>query len=300
MNRISHKVLKYARQERLFRRTKTVLVAVSGGPDSVAALLILLELRAEFGFEVIAAHFDHQLRPESADDLRWVRELCESFGVLCLTGEGDVALAAREQRRGIEETARRMRYQFLAFVAGERRAECIATGHTANDQAETVLQHIVRGSGIRGIRGMLPSAPVPGSEAQTLVRPLLSLDRAETLEVCRNAGIDPLVDLSNESAAFTRNRVRSQVLPTLELINPSVRSALVGLAESARQVFEPIERQALSFNRPSALRSVRSSHWCVLRNCHRRPWPCLSDGKRRSMRWISKSTERACEMPARY
>jgi tRNA(Ile)-lysidine synthase len=239
-------VLKFARQEKLFRRTQNVLVALSGGPDSVAALLVLMELRSEFGFQLTAAHFDHQLRPESADDLRWVRQLCGSLGVPCLTGEGDVALSSAEQRRGIEETARRMRYQFLAFVAGEKRAECIATGHTSNDQAETVLQHIIRGSGVRGIRGMLPSAPVPGAEAQTLVRPLLCLDREETLEVCRAADIDPLRDPSNDSLAFTRNRVRSQILPLLEGVNPSVRQALVGLAESARELFGPVEQQALS------------------------------------------------------
>ena len=246
MDRISSQVARFARTERLFRRVNRVLVAVSGGPDSVAALLILRQLQPEFGFELIVSHFDHQLRPESGTDLAWVRDLCETLGVLCLTGEGDVRRAASEQGSSLEETARRMRYQFLAFVAGEKRAECIVTGHTADDQAETVLQHIIRGSGVRGIRGMLPSGPVPGASAQTLVRPLLCLRREDTVQVCRENRIEPLVDASNTDLSFSRNRVRAEILPALRDLNPSVSAALVRLAKSAREAFVPIDRQAQS------------------------------------------------------
>jgi len=243
---ITTRVARFARKERLFRRVNRVLVAVSGGPDSVAALLLLRELQPEFEFELVVSHFDHQLRPESGADLAWVRDLCDRLGVLCLTGEGDVRRAATEQHAGIEETARRMRYQFLAFVAGEKRAECIVTGHTADDQAETVLQHIIRGSGIRGIRGMLPSGPVPGASAQTLVRPLLCLRREDTLQVCRENGIEPLADASNQDLSFSRNRIRAEILPALRQLNPSVSGALLGLAESAREAFAPIDREAQS------------------------------------------------------
>ena len=231
--------------ERLFRRTSRVLAAVSGGPDSVALLLILLQLRERFGFEVVVCHFDHQLRPSSAEDLAVVRVLCGRLGVECFTGEGDVRGVAGDQHKGIEETARRMRYQFLAFVAGKERADCIATGHTADDQAETVLMRIIRGSGVRGIRGMLPVSGVPGSEAQRLVRPILTLRRSETHAICAEAGIEPLADASNEDVVFARNRVRHETLPALRAVNPSIESALIGLAESAREVFADVERQAL-------------------------------------------------------
>jgi tRNA(Ile)-lysidine synthase len=230
----------------MFRRTKRVLVGVSGGPDSVACLLVLLNLRARFGFEVVVAHFDHKLRDDSATNLEFVRSLAERLGVECLTGEGDVRAVARERKAGIEETARRMRYHFLAFVAGKEAADCVVVGHTADDQAETVLMRIVRGSGIRGIRGMLPVAPVPGAEAQRLVRPLLELRRADTHAICAEAGIEPIADASNADPAFTRNLLRHRTLAALREVNPSAEAALIGLAAHAREAFAPIERQALA------------------------------------------------------
>jgi tRNA(Ile)-lysidine synthetase-like protein len=234
-----------ATTEKMFRRTDVLLAAVSGGPDSVALLLVLCELRARFGFEVIMAHFDHKLRESSAADMERVRIMARSLGVECFTGEGDVRAVAAGERAGIEETARKMRYQFLSFVAGEKRADCVATGHTADDQAETVLMRIVRGSGVRGIRGMLPVSGVPGAEAQRLVRPLLPLRRADTLAICAEAGIEPVIDASNDDVSFARNRLRHETLPALRALNPSVDLALLRLAGSARAAFGDIEREAL-------------------------------------------------------
>jgi tRNA(Ile)-lysidine synthase len=239
-------VRRFAREERLFRKLERLLVAVSGGPDSVAALLVLRELGKECGFEVIAGHFDHRLRPESRADLEYVRGLCARLDVPCFTGEGDVARAAEATGKGVEETARRMRYQFLGFLGGKEMAGALATGHTADDQAETVLHRIIRGSGIRGIRGMLPRSPVPGAEAQTLIRPLLVLRRSDTVAICAAAGIEAREDLSNRDRRYSRNRIRHEILPALRLENPSVDSALINLAASAREVFESVERQALS------------------------------------------------------
>jgi tRNA(Ile)-lysidine synthase len=242
----AHQVARFATQEKLFRRTKRILAAVSGGPDSVALLLLLLELRGRFGFDVVACHFDHQLRDESAADLARVRELCAFLGVECLSGEGDVRSVARQQRLGIEETARRMRYQFLGFVAGKELADCVATGHTADDQAETVLMRVLRGSGVRGIRGMLPVSPLPESGAQRLIRPLLPLTRAQTRAICDEAGVAVIEDPSNDDPAYLRNRLRHEVLPVLRFVNPSLNDALVGLAASAREVFANVDQHAMS------------------------------------------------------
>jgi tRNA(Ile)-lysidine synthase len=228
----------------MFRRVSKVLVAVSGGADSIACLLVLLGLRERFGFSVEAVHFDHKLRPESAADMGAVRTLCADLGVECVTGEGDVAAVAAKQRQGIEETARMMRYQFLAFVAGKEGADCIATGHTAGDQAETVLMRIARGSGVRGIRGMLPVSGVPGAPERRLVRPLLGTGRVDTEAICAEFGITPIVDPSNADPSYTRNRVRATVLGQLRALNPSVDDALRGLAESAREAFSLIEKRS--------------------------------------------------------
>ena len=238
------RVRRYSDGEQLFRRLEKVVVAVSGGPDSVAALLLLQELGNERGFEVVAAHFDHHLRRDSTADRDFVTELCERLDVPCMTGEGDVPLAATEMRTGVEETARRLRYQFLAFAAERQGAGAVATGHTADDLVETVLHHIVRGSGVRGMRGMLPSAPLPGMPSLKLIRPLLALPRADTVAVCEEAGIDYRVDETNAELAATRNRIRHSVLPLLREENPSVDAAILGLSESARELFRPVERSA--------------------------------------------------------
>lgn len=237
-------VQKLAERERMLRRVRKVLVAVSGGPDSLACLLVLRELGQRLGFGVEACHFDHQLRPDSAADLEAVRAICDSLEVECTSGEGDVRGASVQQKLGIEETARKMRYQFLAFVAGKREADCIATGHTADDQAETVLMRVVRGSGVRGIRGMLPVSDVPGAEAQRLIRPLLQTRRSATEEICAEFGISALMDPSNADPRFTRNRVRNETLAALRALNPDVHRSLIGLSESAREAFEPIERRS--------------------------------------------------------
>ncbi|MCL4232441.1 MAG: tRNA lysidine(34) synthetase TilS [Dehalococcoidia bacterium] len=239
-------VAAFARKEKLFRRTQKILVAVSGGPDSVACLLLLLRLRQQFGFEVVVAHFDHRLREGSAADLEFVRSLSAQLEVKCLTGEGDAGALAAERGMGIEEAARRMRYQFLAFVAGKEGADCIATGHTADDQAETVLQRVLRGTGVRGLRGMLPASEVPGAPSQRLVRPLLVVRRADTGLVCAEAGIQPRNDPTNLDLSIGRNRVRHEALGVLRAINPSIDRALVGLAESAREIFAPVARAALA------------------------------------------------------
>lgn len=237
-------VERYAREHRLFRGARAVMAAVSGGPDSVALLLLLEQLSKAFNFTLTAVHFDHMLRPDSGEDLAWVASLCEARGIAFLSGEGDVAGMARQQRRGVEETARRMRYQFLAFVAGEKQIDTVATGHTADDQAETVLMHVIRGSGVRGIRGMRPIATIPGG-SQRLVRPLLPLARAQTQALCEAAGITPRVDPSNADQSFQRNRVRAELVPLLQTYNPSVREALVSLGGAAASVFDRVEREAM-------------------------------------------------------
>jgi tRNA(Ile)-lysidine synthase len=240
------RVARFAQSEKLFRRAKNLLVAISGGPDSLALLFILAELRERFGLELSACHFDHQLRPDSRADLEFVREICERQGISCLTGEGDVRALARQQHIGIEEAARRMRYQFLSFVAAEKRVDALVTGHTADDQAETVLMRVLRGTGVRGLRGMVPDGVVPGAPAQRLLRPILCLSREETAAFCRDRGLAPRSDPSNTDVDFLRNRLRLETIPTLSAINPSVKDALLGLAESARQLFAGVERESFS------------------------------------------------------
>ena len=197
-----------------------VLCAVSGGADSVC-LLHLLKGRAEAeGFALTAAHFDHGLRGEdSRRDAAFVEQLCRDWGVPCVTGSGDVAAEARRRGAGIEETARDLRYTFLEQTADRVGAGVIATAHNADDTVETLLLHLVRGSGLQGLTGIPP-------RRGRLVRPLLTTPRAEIEAYLEAHGLPHVEDASNADPAFARNKLRHQVLPLLRDLNPRLEESL--------------------------------------------------------------------------
>jgi tRNA(Ile)-lysidine synthase len=184
------------------------------------------------------AHFDHGMRGARAArrEATAVRSLCDALGVPLRTGRADVREVARNARLSIEDAARRERYAFLARVAVETTSTAVATGHTASDQAETVLLHLIRGAGLAGIAGIAAASiwPFLGHGQLSLLRPLLQLSRADTVAVCAAYGIEPVEDESNASPRFRRNRVRQQVLPLLRDLNPGVEAALARLAAAAR------------------------------------------------------------------
>lgn len=186
-----------------------VLCAVSGGVDSMYLLCRLREL----GYDVIAAHFNHRLRgAESERDERFVADFCAENGIRCVVGSGDVAAYARENALGTEEAARKMRYDFLEKTAAELSAGCIATAHTANDNAETMLFNLARGTGLRGLGGI---PPVRGA----IVRPMLSVTRARAEAYLAERGIPHVDDSTNAHDDYTRNRIRHAAVPVLEGVN---------------------------------------------------------------------------------
>jgi tRNA(Ile)-lysidine synthetase-like protein len=200
-----------------------LVLAVSGGTDSTALCLILAELRDEFGLVLHVAHFDHRARPRAtAADAAFVAELANHIGAPVRIGRADAAPKS-------EDDARNARYEFLRRVARDLGATAIATGHTRDDQAETVLLHLTRGAGLAGLAGMRP-------ERDGIVRPLLTLARADTVAVCEAAGITPREDPTNRSLRFSRNRIRHRVLPELAKLNPEIASAIVRLADAAAAV----------------------------------------------------------------
>jgi tRNA(Ile)-lysidine synthase len=216
---------------------ETVLAAVSGGADSLCLLLVLLEL----GFPVCAAHFDHGLRPDSAEDSETVRRIAEKLGVRFFTERGDVRDRAKQKRETLEEAARELRYDFLRRTAAACGAPAVATGHTADDQAETVLMHLLRGSGLQGLRGIRPDFHARGMR---IVRPLLCLTHAQTLEYCRDAGWHPLEDPSNLDRSFKRNRIRGELIPQLKKYNPQIVPILGRLSDLAAAQTDLLDRMA--------------------------------------------------------
>jgi len=175
------KVLDYIRAEKLVSRGEKLLVAVSGGPDSVCLLHILAGLRGELGIELHVAHLDHQLRgEESAADAAYVAGLARRLIIPATIKSRDVKAYRKEHRLSLEEAAREVRFSFLAQVAGAVGAARVAVGHTADDHVETILMHLLRGSGTRGLRGLLPASRwASGAVGLTIVRPLLELGREE-------------------------------------------------------------------------------------------------------------------------
>ena len=227
-----------------------VVAGVSGGPDSLCLLHVLLRLRDEYRLRLHVAHLHHGTRGADSDaDAEFVATLAAEWGLPATVEKQDVPALARAHRMAFEETARRVRYAFLARVAGEVGAARIAVGHNADDQAETVLMHFLRGAGPAGLRGMLPVTPItdyrlldpflqhPASSI-LLIRPLLQVPRADIERYCDAHGLTPRFDRSNLDTTYFRNRLRHELLPLLESYNPNVRARLCHTAAIVADDYE--------------------------------------------------------------
>ena len=226
-------------------RQGTIVVAVSGGPDSLALLYALCHLSEELGLALHCAHLDHGLRGDDSEaDARSVADTSRRLGLGFTSERADVPSYRAKHRLSLEQAAREARYEFLARVAAEQRTDAVALGHTADDQAETVLMHIMRGSGLTGLRGMEPTSrrAIAGRRV-LLLRPMLGLTRQDTLAYCRALHLEPRLDRSNQSTALLRNRVRLELLPALESYNPAVRGALLRLSRSASRELAYLDSQ---------------------------------------------------------
>jgi tRNA(Ile)-lysidine synthase len=220
----------------------TVLLAVSGGADSVALLRVVAALKTGGIGRICVAHFNHKLRPDADDDERFVADLCKRLGILCETGAADVAKLAADASEGIESAARRARHRFLQDAAGRLGARFVVTAHTADDQAETILHRIVRGTGISGLAGIKRSRRFGPA---TLLRPMLAVRRCEVENYLRDMGQPYRDDPSNTDHRFTRNRIRHELLPLLTRhYNPGAADALLRLGGLAAEVQDIIESLA--------------------------------------------------------
>jgi tRNA(Ile)-lysidine synthase len=260
------KVSRFINAHSMFEGATGVVVAVSGGPDSVALLDILERFRGDgaCGSEQPAprrrlhiAHLDHMLRGrQSVDDAQFVRALADKMRLEITIGAVDVRAAAEAAGRGIEETAREKRYDFLVSVANETGCDRIAVGHTMSDQAETFVMRVIRGAGSRGLsamrpirlldggtgrqgegatspaRPLAPSPCRPVSPSPLLIRPLLCITREEVEEYCRQRKLEFRTDATNQDSQYTRNRIRREIIPAMMAINPRAVSSIARAAEN--------------------------------------------------------------------
>lgn len=240
------------RQRRLLERNQQLLVAVSGGQDSLCLIKLLLDLQLKWGWHLAIAHCNHRWRSDSQANAEHIEHLAQTWGVpfYCQTAT-EIATS--------EAQARQWRYQVLAAIAKENSYQCLITGHTASDRAETLLYNLIRGSGTDGLQALtwqrpLSSDPVifPGTDESAslekplrLVRPLLGITRAETAQFCQDFNLPVWEDSTNQNLQYARNRIRQELLPYLQAhFNPQVEPALAQTAEVLRADVEYLENAA--------------------------------------------------------
>jgi tRNA(Ile)-lysidine synthase len=231
------KIQKWIRGKELIRCGDSITAAVSGGADSMAMLAVLNKLAADMELTISAAHFNHRIRREAGSETALVAEYCEEYGIPFITGSADVPAEAEKRSKGLEETARELRYSFLEEAAAKLNADAVSLGHNLNDQAETVLHHLIRGSGFAGLAGIPP-------RRGRFIRPLLCCSRDEIEAFVSGESIPFAVDSSNRDTRYLRNRIRHHLLPELaENYNSSIVDSLGRLAGNVSELTGPVKER---------------------------------------------------------
>lgn len=251
-------VSQYASRYHLLPRTGQVVVAVSGGADSVALLDVLRKLAQspDWDFSLTVAHLDHQIRPTSPEDARFVEQLAQKWNLPVISEKQNIPQLARQWQLGLEEAARKARYDFFARLANETKAHCVAVAHHAGDNVETILHHILRGTHLRGAAGMKPSRPLEGCSAM-LVRPLLTCTRQDIEAWCHEHHLSWQTDITNIDTNYTRNFIRHELLPLVrQRINPQADQALLRFAQSLDGIETHLTEEGLKLLEDALLESA--------------------------------------------
>ncbi|MBS1253301.1 MAG: tRNA(Ile)-lysidine synthase [Anaerolineales bacterium] len=237
----------------LFHAETPIVVGVSGGPDSLTLLHVLLRLRDTLQIQLHVGHLDHAIRTESAEEAAFVARVADDWGLPATIERQDVPAQAEAEGFAIEQAARRARYRFLARIADQIGVDTVAVGHNADDQVETVLMHLIRGSGLAGLRGMQPKLPYPPAlgyhdtedvaSRLALVRPLLEVPRSAIQDYCEEHDLNPRFDRSNLDTTFFRNRLRHELISELETYNPNIREVLRRTARVIADEYDYLRQQ---------------------------------------------------------
>jgi len=263
---LPHQVLRFIEAYRLIETPGPLVVGVSGGADSMCLLHILHALRDRLGTTLHIAHLNHRLRGAESDaDADYVFRMARNLGVPATIEERDVKAYQSEYRCSLEEAAREVRYAFLSEIAESAGARAVAVAHTADDQAETILLHLIRGTGLAGLRGMRPLSKwtLPDGTLITLIRPLLETRRAEIEAYCIANKLEPRLDSSNLSPEFLRNRVRAEIMPKLREYNPNI---VESLCRTARIIADDIAYLDEEAARASSSAVEEFAHGLILDN----------------------------------
>ena len=238
---IVKKVKRTISKYEMLKEGDTIIVGVSGGPDSMALLNILWNIRQEgkIHFTIVVAHFNHALRKEADEETIYVEQYCQKRNIPCYVKKQNVEQYAKEQKMGIEEAGRKLRYAFFKEVANKQNTPVkIATAHQANDNAETVFMNILRGTGTAGLKGIEPKRNI-------VIRPLIHIQRSEIEAYCQREELQPKIDESNFKNTYTRNRIRNRLFPFIEQnFSTNIISACNRMSDICREENDYLEKVA--------------------------------------------------------
>jgi len=232
LQKVTNTIAKYD----LIQKGDKILVAVSGGPDSVFLLHALYELREIYSIDLHVAHLNHSLRDEADEDAKFVEEMAASLGLPCTVRKENVRSFASSEGLSIEDGARRVRYKFLEVERKKFKNDKIATGHTANDEVETLILRTARGTGLKGLRLIPP-------KISNIIRPLIEIKREDIINFLNERGVPYRIDPSNYDIRYKRNLVRSKIVPILKEINPNFIDSVLKMRESLERDEEFINEQ---------------------------------------------------------
>lgn len=228
---MEEKVLETIKKYNLIQNGDKIVIGVSGGPDSITLLDILLKIKNKeaIKFDIVVCHINHLIREEATQDEKYVRDFCEKHNIKCFIKRAKVEQISKEEKTGTEETGRKIRYEFFYEILEKTNANIIATAHNKNDNAETVLMNIIRGSGTSGLKGIEP-------KREKLIRPLINIERTQIEEYCKQNNLNPRIDKTNFENTYTRNKVRNMLIPYIkENFNPNIIEAIDRLSDLLRE-----------------------------------------------------------------
>ncbi len=234
---MKEKVLETIKKFNLIENRDIVVAAVSGGPDSIAMLDILIKLQEKMKFKIVVAHINHMIREEAISDMEFVKQYCKKYGIDFYSKSIDVQKLANNNKIGTEEAGRLVRYQFFDEILEKVGGNKIAIAHNKNDRAETIIMNTLRGSGISGLKGI-------EAKREKYIRPLIECERAEIESYCKSNGIDARIDKTNLDNTYTRNKIRNVVIPYIKKeFNPNIINTLERLSVLVCEEEEYIEKQ---------------------------------------------------------
>ena len=224
---MKQKVMETIKKYNLINSKDKIVLGVSGGPDSIAMLDILRQIKDEMNFEMYVAHINHNIRGKEADaDEEYVKKYCEKYNIKCFSKKIDVPTIAQDKKIGTEEAGREVRYNYFEEVLIETKSNKIAIAHNKNDKVETIIMHILRGSGISGLKGIEPKRD------EKYIRPLIECDRTEIEKYCEDNKLNPRIDKTNFENEYTRNKIRNIVIPYIKQeFNPNIIETITRLSD---------------------------------------------------------------------